>query len=258
MKRVLTAAVLAPLITYVVLAGADWLLWSVTTAVAVLSFREYCSIAAAHGLDKPGPPGYVAGLLVLLLPRVDALMVTLVGLLALTLMMRSRDLSKALPGVGAFLFGVIYVFGPWRSALGLHAADPHWLFLVLALNWIGDTAAFCVGRKWGRRKMAPRLSPGKSWEGGAASLIVSLAFGFFYLGWALPDVAPGLRLAIAASANVAGQVGDLAESLIKRGAGMKDSGSLLPGHGGWLDRVDGTLFALPMVHFLLIALGRAA
>ena len=257
MKRVLTAAVLAPLITYVVLLGPDWLLWLVTTAVALLCFREYGAIVTAYGLHHPGPPGYVAGLLVLLLPRADALMLTLIALLVVSLMFRSKDLAKALPGAGAFLFGVIYVFGPWRSALGLHAASPHWLFLVLAMNWIGDTAAYYVGRTWGRHKMAPRLSPAKSWEGGAASLIVSLLFGFFYLGWAIPDVAPGLRLAIAGAANIAAQVGDLAESLLKRGAGVKDSGNLLPGHGGWLDRVDGSLFSLPLVHFLIVALGRA-
>ena len=77
-------------------------------------------------------------------------------------------------------------------------------------------------------------------------------------GRAIPDVAPALRLAIPAAANIAGQVGDMAESLLKRGAGVKDSGNLLPGHGGWLDRVDGTLFALPLIHFLIVALGRAA
>jgi len=258
MKRILTAVVLAPLITYVVLLGADWLLWLVTAAVAVLCFREYGAIVTAYGLARPGPSGYAAGLLVLLLPRADVLMMTLIAMLVLTLMARSGDLAKALPGAGALLFGIIYVFGPWRSALGLHAANPHWLFLVLALNWLGDSAAYYVGRKWGRHKMAPRLSPAKSWEGGAASLIASLAFGFFYLGWAIPDVAPALRLAIAGAANVAGQIGDLAESLMKRGAGVKDSGNLLPGHGGWLDRVDGTLFALPLVHCLIVALGRAA
>ena len=257
MKRIATAAVLVPLITYVVLLGPGWLMYLVTTAVAVLCFREYCSIVTSYGLDRPGPLGYAAGLLVLLLPRGDVLMVTLICLLALTLTLRSRDLARALPEACALLFGVIYVFGPWRSAIGLHAANPQWLFVVLALNWLGDTAAYYVGRAWGRHKMAPRLSPAKSWEGGAASLIASLAFGFFYLGWAIPDLSPALRLAIPAAANIAGQVGDLAESLLKRGAKVKDSGNLLPGHGGWLDRVDGTLFALPLVHLLLVALGRA-
>jgi CDP-diglyceride synthetase len=149
MKRIATAAVLVPVITYVVLLGPGWLLWLVTTAVAVGCFREYGAIVTAYGLDRPGPLGYAAGLLVLLLPRGDVLMVTLICVLALTLMLRSRDLSKALPGAGALVFGVMYVYGPWRSAIGLHAANPQWLFVVLALNWLGDSAPSCAGPEAG-------------------------------------------------------------------------------------------------------------
>ncbi|MCC7175732.1 MAG: phosphatidate cytidylyltransferase [Bryobacterales bacterium] len=257
MKRIATAAVLAPLIACVVLLGPAWLLWLVTAMVAVLCFREYGAIAAAYGLGHPGPAGYAAGLLVLLLPRADALMITLICLLALALVAGSGDLSAALPRAGGFLLGVIYIFGPWRSALALHAAAPRWLFLVLAVNWLGDTAAYYAGRAWGRHKMAPKLSPAKTWEGCAASLAASVTFGYLFLAWAMPDLNLALRIGIPVAANVAGQAGDLAESVLKRGAGVKDSGRSLPGHGGWLDRVDGTLFALPVVHLILVAVGRA-
>ncbi len=257
MKRILTALVLIPVVTYVAIWGADWLFLLVTAAVAVLCFREFSSISAAYGYKAPALLGYAAGLVILLVPRGDLLLACLIVLAGLSLALRSEDLAKALPGAAMLAAGVLYVFGPWRSALALRAVSPYWLFLALALNWVGDTAAFYAGRALGRHKLAPRLSPGKSWEGSIASLAGSLLFGFFYLAWLLPETTPVARLAICGAGNVAGQVGDLAESLMKRGAGLKDSGNLLPGHGGWLDRLDSTLFALPVVHVLLVAFGWA-
>jgi phosphatidate cytidylyltransferase len=148
----------------------------------------------------------------------------------------------------------MYIFGTWRCAILLREVNPYWLLFALALNWVGDTAAYFVGRLLGRHKLAPRLSPAKSWEGSSASLAASLVFGFFFVGWLIPGVPPAVTLMIAAIGNVAGQMGDLAESMLKRGASIKDSGSLLPGHGGWLDRVDSTMFALPVIYGLLIML----
>jgi phosphatidate cytidylyltransferase len=124
----------------------------------------------------------------------------------------------------------------------------------LAVNWIGDTAAYYFGRNFGKHKLAPVVSPGKSWEGAAASAAAAVLFGVF----ALPRfVSIGMWQGglIAVAANVAGQMGDLAESAIKRGAGVKDSGKLLPGHGGMLDRVDSSLFSLPVLYALLYFFG---
>ncbi|HWB98977.1 MAG TPA: phosphatidate cytidylyltransferase, partial [Bryobacteraceae bacterium] len=117
--------------------------------------------------------------------------------------------------------------------------------------WIGDAGAYYVGRRLGRHKLAPRISPGKSWEGAIASVAVSVLFGVFYLARFLPSVPAAAAIAISAVANIAGQLGDLAESAIKRGAGVKDSGTILPGHGGFLDRVDSTLFVLPVVYLYI-------
>lgn len=256
-RRVATALILVPLVIYVAVFGPLWLLYLVVAAVALACFREYAGLAAAFGLRRTGPFGYAAGLVLLLVPRGDVLMVTLVAVCALALMLRSENLRDGLPGASLLAFGVLYVFGPWRSAVALHAVSPYWLLLALALNWVGDTAAYAAGKTLGRRKLAPRLSPAKTWEGAAASLAVSLVFGYLYLHWLLPEV-PGLAgLGVCGAGNVAGQVGDLAESLMKRGAGVKDSGNSLPGHGGWLDRLDSTLFTLPVVHVLLVACGWA-
>jgi phosphatidate cytidylyltransferase len=169
----------------------------------------------------------------------------------MVLALRSPDLGQSMASTGAFVLGILYIFGGWRAAIDLGAINPHWLFVACALNWVGDTAAMVAGRSFGRHKLAPVISPGKTWEGSMASAITGTAFGIAYIAWALPEFPWWKTAAIAGAANVAGQLGDLAESALKRGAHVKDSGAMLPGHGGWLDRVDSTLFAMPVVRALL-------
>jgi phosphatidate cytidylyltransferase len=251
MKRIITALVLIPLVSYVALWGPQWLCLAVVAAVALLCYHEYAGIVAAHGIERPGPIGYAAGLLVLLVEQQQMLLVTLLALLALAFAVHGKDLAKALPRAAALVLGVLYIFGAWRCAIALRIVSPYWLFFVLAVNWVGDSVAYYVGGAIGRHKLAPKLSPAKSWEGTIASVLTSVVFGVFYLGWLLPSVSLVERIVFSAAGNVAGQFGDLSESALKRGAGVKDSGTLLPGHGGWLDRVDSTLFALPVVYLLL-------
>ena len=194
-----------------------------------------------------------AGLL-LLFPAVDMLGLTVVlTALALSLSMRADPLAKALPRAALLGIGVLYIFLPFRCAVLIREGSPHWLMYALLLSWIGDTGAYYVGRRWGRHKMAPRISPGKSWEGAAASVAVAIAAGVAYLHWTLPQVGWLEVVVLSAAVNAAGQIGDLAESAMKRGAGVKDSGHILPGHGGFLDRVDSTLFTLPAVYLYLRA-----
>lgn len=147
------------------------------------------------------------------------------------------------------------------------ANGPSLLTFLLCVVWAGDTAAYYVGRAWGRHKMAPTLSPGKSWEGAVASLggAMAVTYGLVQLATFLQkrdipllsypdDIWYWLILAVVV--NAAGQVGDLAESGLKRSAGVKDSGSLLPGHGGVLDRIDALLLAAPVLWYAqLIHLG---
>ncbi len=253
MKRVLTALVLAPFIVYVVLFGPLLLFYAVLAAVTVICYSEYASIARGHGSGVFGPLGYGAGLLLLVLPPGEdgAMVVVVAALLAMALAMRASQLREALPHAAMMVLGVVYIFGAFRCGALLRAESPHWLMFALLVSWIGDTGAYYVGRRWGRHKMAPRVSPAKSWEGSAASVAVAMIAGAFYLRLFLPAVSLPLALALSAAVDMAGQVGDLAESAIKRGAGIKDSGRILPGHGGLLDRVDSTLFALPAVWLAL-------
>jgi phosphatidate cytidylyltransferase len=250
MKRILTAVLVAPLAVYAVGWAPFPIFLAVVSVVALLCYYEYAGIVAGYGIEKPGLFGYAAGLAVLLTPREPEFLMTMTALLALCLALTARDLAKGLPRAAALLFGVIYIFGAWRFAILLWERGRWWLLFALLLNWIGDSAAYYVGRRLGRHKMAPRISPNKSWEGAAASLVASSIFAAVYLPRLIPAVVVAPAIFLGVAGNVAGQIGDLAESALKRGAGVKDSGTMLPGHGGWLDRVDSVLFALPVIYAL--------
>ncbi len=146
---------------------------------------------------------------------------------------------------------MVYIFGAWRCAIGLREINPHWLMIALLVSWAGDTAALYVGRAFGRHKFAPRVSPGKTWEGCLGSVAGGTLAAAIYAHYLIAAAPIAAVLGLAAAANIAGQVGDLCESALKRGAGVKDSGSSLPGHGGWLDRIDSTLFSVPVVYAVL-------
>jgi phosphatidate cytidylyltransferase len=164
-----------------------------------------------------------------------------------TLVLLSRTpLEEVIPALGILGFGVPYFAAPIAAVSHLQRADPWLVFLLFAIVWLGDSAAYYVGRRLGRHKMAPVVSPNKSWEGAAAGFVTSLLAAAAWSLWRLGWVDPGL-LAVAAATAAAAQVGDLMESLIKRGAGVKDSGHILPGHGGVFDRMDAMLFAAPVM-----------
>jgi phosphatidate cytidylyltransferase len=251
MKRVLTAIVLIPFVVYVVLWANFWIFLAVLATVACLCFREYDQIAGSYGYGVPGPLGYGAGLLLLAPIPQPWLLLTIVTLIALALAMRAPDLAQALPRVALLMVGIIYIFGTWKCAISLRDRNPHWLMFALLVNWSGDVGAYYVGRAFGRHRLAERVSPKKTWEGTVGSLLASAVIAGGYLFRFIAGIPPVQVLAITLAANAAGQLGDLAESAMKRGANVKDSGTLLPGHGGMLDRVDSTLFALPVVYAYL-------
>jgi len=253
MKRVLTAAALIPIVVYVTLAANYWVFAAVTAAAAFLSYREYNAIAAAYGFGAPGPLGYAAGAALLFCDLFPAcrdawLIVLAAALIAFAFALRAGDLAKAMPRSALLIAGIVYIFGAWKCALGLHGLSPHWLMYALLVSWVGDIGAFYVGRSFGRHRLAERVSPKKSWEGALASVVTAILIAGAYLVHFVPSVGVVEAILLTAAANAAGQLGDLWESAMKRGAGVKDSGAILPGHGGFLDRVDSTLFVMPLVY----------
>jgi phosphatidate cytidylyltransferase len=253
MRRVLTALCLIPVVVYLVFFAPIWLFSLVLAAVACLCFHEYRKLAEGYGFGPPHWFAYAAGLLLLFVNRPPWPWLSIVAatLVALACAMNASDLAHALPRAAFLALGLAYVFGCWKCALLLRVRSPHWLMYTLIVNWAGDIGAYYVGRSIGKHRLAERVSPGKTWEGAAASLVASVLVAGAYLARFIP-AEPALQIVLLTlAANAAGQLGDLSESVIKRGAGAKDSGSLLPGHGGMLDRVDSTLFALPVVYAYL-------
>ena len=251
MKRIVTALALVVIASYLVFLAPQRVFILGAITFGCFCYWECATLVAGHGLVRPGVLGLLAGMLVVLQPDyalADLAVLTIVSLIAA---LRFADLKSVLLYVGSVLLAVCYGFIPWHFAVNLRALSVHLLFFALALNWAGDSIAFYVGRRFGKHKLAPRVSPGKSREGAAAAVIGSVVFGLLYLHFFLPSLAPWKVIVIAAGGNIAGQFGDLAESALKRGAGVKDSGQLLPGHGGMLDRLDSSLFALPAVYLLI-------
>lgn len=164
----------------------------------------------------------------------------------------SIDNEKRAQQSGWLALGILYIslgFG----LLGLLTSLPHhvyWLFLTLACTFLGDTGAYLAGRRFGKTKLAPTLSPGKTQAGLFGGLIAGGCGGFVVFLIFQPELAIWISALLGVCVALIGGVGDLAESLLKRGCGVKDSGGLIPGHGGILDRIDGLLFSAPFVYFV--------
>lgn len=262
MKRVLTALFLVPVCVYSALFAPWWFFFAILALVALLSMREWAQITGSFA-----PMGYLAGILILFAPQHEMILLfVLSALAAMCLQFARAEPGKGFARASALVLGIVYIFGSWKTGILLHdsavkpgafgvPAGHHWLMFGLMVNWIGDTGAYYVGKNFGRHKMAPVISPGKSWEGAAASAITGVIFGAIYLPLTVPGTSLLAACLLALATNAAGQIGDLAESAVKRGAGVKDSGGLLPGHGGMMDRVDSTMFALPVLYALSTMLG---
>lgn len=263
MQRLLTAAVTVPL----ALAAVFYLpsVWFFIVAAVVFGWAaaEFVRIARFWA------PGAPVEALVALVPLAAVLLAGLVPLrggasdaelelfggallvsvgVGSLILLAKTPLSEVFPALGAFAFGVPYFAVPMASLYHVHRLGPWWLFLLMAIVWLGDAAAFYVGSRLGRHKLAPTVSPNKSWEGSVAGFATGLAATALWSVWRLGEV-DGRLLLVGAATAAAAQIGDLVESMIKRGAGLKDSGALLPGHGGMLDRMDAMLFASPVFLF---------
>lgn len=269
MKRVLTALILIPLVLLLIFKAPFWLITPVVGTIAELALWEYLTLADATGAKTPRIAAVLCvALLFLFTFRRPEFIAPLLGAIALALLIVSAfrsPLQRVLPDAAYSVFGVLYIGFSLTTLPLLWAQDngPALLVFLLFVVWAGDIAALYVGRTWGRKKLAPAISPGKSWEGSAASMAGSVIIAglLLWLSAALqargiPDLSyPGTVshwLILAAILNVAAQVGDLVESALKRGAGVKDSGSLLPGHGGVLDRIDALLIAAPVLWYALL------
>jgi phosphatidate cytidylyltransferase len=268
MKRIITAAILIPIVLFLVFLGPrwQWLFTAAVAGVAALAAWEFLGLAEHGGASPPRVAVLVA---LISLFAVDFLWPdrtsALFGIFSLGLLVYCtflRPVEQVMADAATSIFCLLYVGYTLMALPTLHAAanGPSLVAFLLCVVWVGDIAALYVGRAWGRHKMAPRLSPNKTWEGAVGSVLGSVLMAGGLLGlaellqqWDSAVLSyPGdywYWLLLAVVVNVAAQVGDLAESALKRSAGVKDSGCLLPGHGGVLDRIDALLLAAPVLWY---------
>ncbi len=256
LKRILTGAVLIPAVSALVLLAPPWLFLLGLLPFALLALWEYLELAGRLGATPARLPVYLPalGLWVVAAWWPAHLLPALMGAaLALFLLALSRPqmTAEVFWTAAAGVFGLFYIVLPFALALDLRARpNGTWaLMYLLILIWVADTAAYFGGKALGRHKLAPTISPGKTVEGTVISLAATVAAAFFLFRAWFPGFAEAHGLLLGIIVNVVAQLGDLAESALKRGAGVKDSSTLLPGHGGMLDRIDSLLFALPALWY---------
>ena len=288
LKRVLTAVVLIPIVLALILKAPISVLAVTAAVVALLAADELLTLSASYGIKPQRWPVLIyIGLFFLFLainPGTTPLLETgsfshssifaagLAPFIFLTIGMLRSDLATAFPAALVSTFAFVYVALPLAFLVQLREqwAGAFLVIYLLLVVWAGDIFAYFVGKAVGRHRMSPRISPNKTWEGAVASVVASVGIGMLVYHYALPISSWLLNTHfierrdgyfgnqplplwpvfwISAALNVAAQLGDLVESLIKRGAGVKDSGAILPGHGGMLDRVDALLFAAPVLWY---------
>jgi len=281
-KRVATALVLIPVVVGLVLFTPTWVVAIATAVITGLALWEYfalgeaighrayrvwtifcamfivfCQWAATWPMATLRPDGSTLAAVLHRVPVILRWPITyffffVIGLGVLTLWTK-RPLVEALPSAGISSSALLLVAFPLSFAVLLHAENPfgpQYLLFALVLTWAADTTAYFVGRAIGKHPLAPHLSPKKTWEGSIGSMVGSLIVGWAFSYWIKMPL--GHLLAMAAIGNVAGQMGDLLESAYKRSAGVKDSGGLLPGHGGVLDRIDALILCIPVVWYYVV------
>jgi phosphatidate cytidylyltransferase len=277
--------VLIPIVLVVVLRAPVPVLAVFAGAIALLAIRELLQLLESYGIRPLRAPTYVFCALFFLIiaahPGVTDLLSTAgfayFGLVAavlgpflfLTIAMRGAELREGFPAAMVSAFAFVYIALPMASLVQLREQwrGAFLLLFLLLLVWAGDIFAYFVGKPLGRHRMSPRISPNKSWEGAIASVGASVAVGVLMFRYAQPistallhahlidqrdgiftrEASLGPIIVLSIILNIAAQLGDLVESLIKRGAGVKDSGAILPGHGGMFDRIDALLFAAPVL-----------
>lgn len=272
LQRIITVVPLLP-----VLVGALW--WDVISVTAVVVGASCLGLYELYrGLQQSGYApyqryGYLLGVTVIIASYAQAVygVDLLMPILALgtigsliTAVFTANDDQYALPSWALSLVAVLYIPFLLSHLILLRAIDTPltdglltawvspgfaWIVFALATTWLGDTFAYFVGRSWGRTPLAPHISPKKTWEGSIGGLIGAAltGLGCVYL-FGLP-ISPLIGAMLGGIAGIIGPLGDLAESQIKRQIGVKDVGSLLPGHGGILDRIDSILFMVPIVYY---------
>ena len=260
MTRVLSGVVLGAVALALIWFLSAIALLGVALAVAALAFIEYEKIVDAIGAKVPYWTTLLATLMACAMVPfqwvdITSILAAALLLIALNVLISDRVGTPILADTAAAVLAPVYLGLPLGSLVGVHAmAGREAVLLLIATVAVSDTAQYYTGRAFGRTPLAPLRSPKKTREGAVGGLIIAPIFLAVAGSYWLPIASPLWLAALGAGIVIAGIIGDLFESMLKRAADMKDSGSLIPGHGGVLDRIDALLFAAPVFYFFLRAL----
>ena len=260
LKRWLTAGVAIPILIYLIGFGPRWLFYLLLFVVSCICLHEFFRLTSPKLPRIPRALGFILCFFFPALFSQESILLafatlSVTGMICLSFYLfsdpgRRKDVIE---GTATMALGFLYIGLP-LSLLVLVDRAPRgniWIFFLLAIIFLGDTAAFYCGRLLGRHKLYVTVSPGKTWEGAVGGFSISVLGGVLFSQiFSLHNSVWTIAM-VSGMLSVAGQVGDLAESMIKRNYGVKDSGKILPGHGGFLDRVDALLFAIPVFYALL-------
>ena len=250
--RVATVVPLIPIILWMMFAGPRWVWQTFILAAIAIGGYELMSmkVPSSRGLRSWGSISSVLFAYTLIFTAsvgavYGAVLIIILGAMTWSLL-QDDPLHNASARVGWLLGTPVYVGGTLAAVALVRDFDPTgaWVLLTMVLAWGSDTSAYFVGRKFGKTKLAPRISPKKTLEGSAGGLTASVV-GAVIMSFFLPGLGPVDAIALGILAGAAGQAGDLLISVLKRSSGVKDSGGILPGHGGILDRVDALAFTAP-------------
>jgi len=253
--RIIAALVgIPPVLAAVFLAGPAFF-GAIVLALALLALHEYLRLCAVEPLLTAAVLACAVPLLLAVpgggAPGVGAAAMLVLALISLW---RVKDPARRFRGLAEGVLGLFYIGYAMGCLWLLRMETAHgaaWLFLVIGATWAGDSAAFFIGSRFGRRRFCPDLSPNKTWAGAIGGLAGSLAGGMLSLPLFAGNVPVGFIMATSLAVGLTGQLGDLFESLWKRAKGVKDSGNLIPGHGGILDRIDSLLIGIPVGYHIV-------
>jgi len=258
-RKVWTAVLLIPPLVLIIALGSPLILTLMVFLIIVLGLREFYNLAIPHS----GRTGHVTGILLALMfsilfaygnPEILTPFIILLLLILCTLfMITSQNLLTATSNLSITFFGIFYIgFLLSHVILIRNQVDGKaWLLFLMITIWSGDIFALFSGILFGRHKLYPKISPNKTYEGLFGAIFGSVVTGLLYATFFLPNFNKVSCILVATGMGILGQLGDFIESLLKRSAQVKDSGSLFPGHGGVLDRIDSFLFSSPFLYYLL-------
>lgn len=263
-KRILTAAVAIPILLFTIWSSIPYFFVALAVVAVFIALNELYNLASKVGCTAHNVLGYLAGFAVLacfVFNRLELVVAVMAALVIFSLAMqltKADEMPAALVSVAATLLGVVYVALLAGFLVGVRMIEDtgqttklasKLLTTFFALVIFSDTGAYFVGRALGRNKLAPRISPGKTVEGFIGGLVAAVVTGAACKYIFFPELNLIHALILGALVGLVGPVGDLSESLLKRGSDVKDSGTIMPGHGGMLDRVDSVLFCAPLLYF---------